>query len=50
MWRKLHIEGLTALYSLPNIIQSIKSRIKWTGYLARLRVEERCIQGFGGET
>ena len=39
--QKLHNEELTALYSLPNIIRVIKSRIRWAGYLARLEVEER---------
>jgi hypothetical protein len=48
--QKLHNEELTALYSLPNIILVIKSRIRWAGYLARLGVEERYIQGFGGKT
>jgi hypothetical protein len=31
-WRKLHNEELSALYSLPNSIHVIKSRImKWAG-------------------
>jgi len=25
-WKKLHIEGLNDLYSLPNIFRAIKSR------------------------
>jgi hypothetical protein len=34
-WRKLHNEELSALYSLPNIIQETKSRrMKWAGHVA----------------
>jgi hypothetical protein len=36
-WRKLHNEEFYALYSLPNIMQVIKSRrIRWTGHVARM--------------
>ena len=35
-WRKLHNEDLSALYTLPNIIQVIKSRrTRWAGYVIR---------------
>jgi len=37
--QKLHNEELAAPYSLPNIIQVIKSTIRWPGYLAQLGVE-----------
>jgi hypothetical protein len=41
-WRK-HNEELPALYSSPNIVRVIRSRrMGW--------VEERRVQGFGGET
>jgi hypothetical protein len=34
-WRNLHNEELNGLYSLPDIIQVIKSRrMKWTGHVA----------------
>jgi hypothetical protein len=34
-WRKLHNEELNDLYSLPNIVQVIKSRrLRWAGHVA----------------
>jgi hypothetical protein len=47
-WRKIHNE-LNDLYSSPNIIRLIKSRIIWTGHVARMG-GKRSIQGFGRET
>jgi hypothetical protein len=36
-WRKLHHEELNDLYSLPNILRVIKSRImSWAGHVARV--------------
>jgi len=36
-WRKLHNEELRDLYSLPNIVQVVKSRrMRWVGNVARM--------------
>jgi hypothetical protein len=42
-WRKLHNEELNDLYSLPNIVGVVKSRImRWAGHVARMG-EERGV-------
>jgi hypothetical protein len=42
-WKKLHNEELNDLYSLPNIVRVIKSRImRWAGHVARMG-EERGV-------
>ena len=36
-WRKLHNEELRDLYTLPNIVQVVKSRrMRWAGHVARI--------------
>jgi hypothetical protein len=36
-WGKLHNEELRDLYSLPNIVQVVKSRrMRWAGHVARM--------------
>jgi hypothetical protein len=41
-WRKLHNEELSDLYSLPNIVQVVKSRrMRWAGHVAHMG--EGCI-------
>ena len=36
-WRKLHNEELSDLYSIPNIVQVVKSRrMRWVGHVARI--------------
>jgi hypothetical protein len=41
-WRKLHNEKLNNLYSLPNTMRVVKSRMRWAGYVARMG-EERGV-------
>jgi hypothetical protein len=48
-WKKLHNMELNDLYSSPNILWVIKSRMRWVGHIAHMG-KERHIQGFGGET
>jgi hypothetical protein len=35
-WRKLHNEELHDVYSSPNIMQMIKSKMRWVGHVARI--------------
>jgi hypothetical protein len=35
-WRRIHNKELYALYSSPDIIRMIKSRLTWTGHVARM--------------
>jgi hypothetical protein len=36
-WRKLHNEKLNDLYPSPSIVRVIKSKMRWAGYVARMR-------------
>jgi len=38
-WRRLHNEELNDLYSSSNIVQVIKSRMRWAGHVARMGEE-----------
>jgi hypothetical protein len=52
-WRKLRIEELNDMYSSLNIRVIKSRRMSWAGHVALIgerRGEERCIQGFDGET
>jgi len=41
-WRRLHNEELNDLYSSPNIVWMIKSRMRWAGHVERMG-EERGV-------
>jgi hypothetical protein len=34
--RKIHNEQLNDLYSSPNIVREIKTRMRWAGHVARI--------------
>jgi hypothetical protein len=49
-WRKLHSEELHILYSSPDIIWQIKSRImRWVGHVARMGEEREVYRGLVGK-
>jgi hypothetical protein len=50
-WRKLRNEELNDLYSLPNIVRVVKSRImRWAGHVARMGEERGVDRVLVGET
>ena len=49
-WRKLHSEELHDLYSSPNIIQVIKSKIrKWAGHVAHMEKRRSAYRVLAGK-
>jgi hypothetical protein len=48
-WRKPHNEELNDLYSSPNIVQVIKSRMRWAGHAARMEERRGVYRGLVGK-
>jgi hypothetical protein len=40
LWRILNNNELPSLYSSPNIVRAIKSRMSWVGHVARMGMGE----------
>ena len=50
-WRKLHNAEQHALYSLPDIIRSLKSRrLRWAGHIARMEQSKNAYRVLVGKS
>jgi hypothetical protein len=48
-WTKLHNDELPSLYSSPNTVRVIKSRMRWAGQTARMRTGRGIYRVWLGE-
>jgi len=47
-WRRLHNGELNDLYSSPNIVWVIKSKMRWAGHVAGMGEERGCTGSWWG--
>ena len=45
-WRRLHNVELNGLYSSPNVVRVIKSRMRWAGHVAHMGEERGRIRSW----
>jgi len=48
-WKIMHNEEINDLYSLPNIVQVIKLRMRWAGHVACMGEERGAYRVLVGE-
>jgi hypothetical protein len=48
-WRSLHNEEFHSLYSSPNIVTMINSRLKWAGHVVRMEDGKSAFKNIKGK-